>query len=130
MMKDEFQQLLRGAVGPLLSAMIRRGLNRERLRRAQALYYALVTQMRTDGYRVESHQLPFIVDERPAGSTRLQRVFGVVGLPTVWVWLSWRPRTGIRPPPVCSMDWCSSPRSLPGIARGSISPARTRCFLS
>ena len=38
----------------------------------------MVAHMRTDGYRVDSYVLPFIVDERRAGSTLLQRVAGLV----------------------------------------------------
>jgi hypothetical protein len=62
----------------VLPALLRRALDRERLRRAQMAYTALVTQIRTDGYRADSYQLPPIVDERMAGSTLLQRLVGLV----------------------------------------------------
>jgi len=75
----EIQQLLTNR-WRLLPTLLRRAFDRERLRRAQAEYNALVVQMRADGYRVESYQFPFIVDERWAGSTLLQRVAGLVDI--------------------------------------------------
>lgn len=38
---------------------------------------ALTCKIRADGYRVDSYQLPFIVDERRAGSTLLRRLSGL-----------------------------------------------------
>jgi hypothetical protein len=64
-----------------MPVILRRALDNERLRRAQALYGALVTQMRLDGYRVDSYQLPAIVDERRTGSTLLQRIGGLIDIP-------------------------------------------------
>jgi len=64
----------------LLSSLLKRALDKERLRRAQMLYSALVAQMRADGYRVDSYQMPFIVDERMAGSTLLQCASGLVDI--------------------------------------------------
>jgi hypothetical protein len=66
----------------VLAKMLRRGLDHTRFRRAQAAYTALVTQIRADGYSVDSYQLPPIVDERMVGSTFLQRLAGLVDLPT------------------------------------------------
>lgn len=43
-------------------------------------YRALVTQIRCDGFYVESYQLPFIVDERQSGSDVLQRMAGLMDL--------------------------------------------------
>jgi hypothetical protein len=64
----------------LLSTLLRRLFNTERVRTAQAAYNALLTEMRVDGYRVDSYHLPLIIDERKAGSTLLQRVAGLVEL--------------------------------------------------
>src|SRR5260370_30163272 len=61
-----------------MPVILRRSLDNERLRRAKAIYTSLVTQIRLDGYRVDSYQLPAIVDERRAGSTLLQRIGGVI----------------------------------------------------
>ncbi len=44
-------------------------------------YHSLAAQIRKDGYEVETYQLPFIIDERLAHSTVLQRVLGLVDLP-------------------------------------------------
>ncbi|MBC7261989.1 MAG: hypothetical protein H5T63_08245 [Chloroflexi bacterium] len=64
----------------LLPVLLKRGLDTERLRRAQMQYQTLVAQIRADGYRVDSYQMPFIVDERQAGSTLLQRLAGLVDI--------------------------------------------------
>nr|MBC7245043.1 hypothetical protein [Chloroflexota bacterium] len=64
----------------LLPVLLKRGLDGERLRRAQMQYQTLVAQIRADGYRVDSYQMPLIVDERKAGSTLLQRLGGLVDI--------------------------------------------------
>ena len=72
-----FQRLI-GRDWRVLAQMLKRSLNHERVRRAQMAYNALITQMHADGYRVDSYQLPLIVDERMVGSTLLQRLVGLV----------------------------------------------------
>ena len=69
-------------VAKVLPRLLRNGFDRARVARAQAIYATLITQMRLDGYRVESYQLPFIVDERLAESQLLQRLFGIVDVPS------------------------------------------------
>ncbi len=54
-----------------------------RLRDGTRAYHALVKQIHTDGYVIESYQFPFIVDERFARSSLLQRIGGLVDLPEV-----------------------------------------------
>jgi hypothetical protein len=57
-------------------------------RRGLAAYRRLVSQIRADGFPVESYQLPLIQDERKASSFVLQRVFGILDLPVdreVWM---------------------------------------------
>jgi hypothetical protein len=76
----ELRRLLAGRWRQLL-ALLRRLRRRERLRRAREAYEALIARIRADGYRVDTYQLPLIVDERQAGSTLLQRLLGVVDLP-------------------------------------------------
>jgi hypothetical protein len=66
----------------LLLTLLRRLFNGERVRTAQAAYRALVTQMRSDGYHVDSYHIPLIIDERRAGSTLLQRLAGLVEVPS------------------------------------------------
>jgi hypothetical protein len=63
------------------STLLRRAFDNQRLRRAQAAYGALVARMRADGYRVDSYQFPFIVDERRVGASLLRRVAGLVDVP-------------------------------------------------
>ena len=77
----EIQQLLLNK-WRLLPTILRRTFDSERLRRAQAEYSALIQQMRADGYRVDSYLLPWMLDERAAGSTLLQRIGGLVDVPT------------------------------------------------
>src|SRR3954453_14422139 len=50
--------------------------------RARADYDELVERIHADGWPVENYQMPPIADERRAGSTLLQRVLGLVDLPT------------------------------------------------
>ena len=76
----ELQRLLAGG-WRRLPALLPRLKHHERLRQAHAAYGALVARIRADGHRVDTYQLPFIVDERQAGSTLLQRLVGVVDLP-------------------------------------------------
>ena len=52
-----------------------------RVRKARAAYTGLVQRIRADGYRVDTYQFPFIVDERQSRSTLLQRVSGVLDVP-------------------------------------------------
>jgi hypothetical protein len=76
----ELRRLLAGGWRQLF-ALLRRLRQGERLRRAREAYEALSHRIRADGYRVDTYQLPLIVDERQAGSTLLQRLLGVVDLP-------------------------------------------------
>lgn len=76
----ELRRLLAGRWRRLL-ALLRRMRRGEQLRRAREAYEALITRIRADGYRVDTYQLPLIVDERQAGSTLLQRLLGAVDLP-------------------------------------------------
>ncbi len=48
---------------------------------AVSTYIALITQIRMDGYSIESYQIPFIVDEREIGSSLLRKTLGLVDLP-------------------------------------------------
>jgi hypothetical protein len=68
--------------------LLKRVLDMERLRRAQASYSALVAEMHADGYRVDGYYIPYLMDERLAGSTMVQRLAGLVDIPVdreVWM---------------------------------------------
>ena len=64
----------------MLAGFVRRFFDVARLRRVRAAYAGLVARIRADGYRVDSYEIPFIVDERIAGSSLLQRLFGLVDI--------------------------------------------------
>ncbi len=53
-----------------------------RIARGQQRYAALVAKMARDGYYVEGYHMPFIVDERIARSTLIQRATGIVDVAT------------------------------------------------
>lgn len=48
---------------------------------ARAAYTDLVVNIRHDGYKVYAYQLPFVVDDRRAGTTVIQRMLDIVDLP-------------------------------------------------
>lgn len=64
-----------------IGSMLRNIFNLTRLRRGASAYQQLIKQIHADGYAVETYQFPFIVDERMAHSTLLQRMTGLVDLP-------------------------------------------------
>jgi hypothetical protein len=70
---------------PMLASRVR---DTARPRRGRAAYESLVARIHADGWSVENYQMPLIADERRVGSTLLQRLFGLVDLPTdreVWM---------------------------------------------
>lgn len=77
----EAQQLLNDR-WRLLPTLLQRISDNKKLRCAQASYNALVAQMQADGYRVDSYEIPLMVDERKVGSTLLQRITGMVDVHT------------------------------------------------
>jgi hypothetical protein len=77
---QDLRRLFDGRAPELLRALPGR-LGGARLRQAREAYAALVARIRADGYRVDSYQLPFLMDEREAGSTLVQRLTGVLDLP-------------------------------------------------
>ncbi len=48
---------------------------------AQVAYRELTAEIRADGYAVHTYQYPFVVDDRRAGTTLVQRALNVVDLP-------------------------------------------------
>jgi hypothetical protein len=72
----------------ILPLALQRVFHFRQVRQGKRQYRELVDQIHADGYRVDSYQLPFIVDERRARSTLLQRITGIVDLPVdreVWM---------------------------------------------
>ena len=62
----------------LLWVLFRRSFDAGRVRRAQDAYSAVIRQIQSRGYLVQTYQLPFLADERNAHSTVLERVLGLV----------------------------------------------------
>ena len=75
----DLRQIVDDKMG-LLRTLLCRVFNTKRVRTACEAYRILLTEMRVDGYRVDSYHLPLIIDERKAGSTLLQRVAGLIEL--------------------------------------------------
>jgi hypothetical protein len=82
--EPDIREVARYFAGPLrLAPMIaRRMRDTGRVRRGAAAYRTLIAQMHADSYLVESYVIPFIRDERRAGATLLQRLAGLVDLPS------------------------------------------------
>lgn len=76
----ELRQVLEGGWRRLPGLLPRLGRGGQ-VREARVGYVALVERIRADGHRVDTYQFPFIVDERQARSTLLQRLSGVLDLP-------------------------------------------------
>ena len=62
----------------LLPALLPRLFRGALLRESRAAYTALMERIRGDGWPVDTYQLPFIVDDRRARATLLQRLTGVL----------------------------------------------------
>jgi hypothetical protein len=60
---------------------IRHSFNWRQFRGARRIYRYLIEEIHYDGYRVDVYQFPYIVDERKAESTLLQRATGIIDLP-------------------------------------------------
>ncbi|MBN2391474.1 MAG: hypothetical protein JXR84_12170 [Anaerolineae bacterium] len=75
----ELRKLIAGDRRALVT-LLRRFLDHERLKRARAHYAGLIAQIRADGYRVDEYAIPFVIDERRAGSQLMQRFLGLVDL--------------------------------------------------
>ncbi len=64
-----------------LQRFLRSTFNTPRLARGTRAYHNLIRQIHADGSSVETYQFPFIVDERQARSSIMQRLAGLVDLP-------------------------------------------------
>ena len=62
----------------LAPTILKRLFDQQSLLRAEMAYASLAARIQTDGYLVESYHIPFIIDERKAGSTLLKRLAGLV----------------------------------------------------
>lgn len=62
----------------LLGMALGRAFDSHRVSRARQAYTALIDEMHSRGYVVETYQLAFIADERRLHTTLLERLFGIV----------------------------------------------------
>jgi len=69
---------LRNSKLHLAATLLGRYFEVERVRRAREAYAGLIRQMQSHGYLVETYQFFFIVDERDAHTTLLERLLGLV----------------------------------------------------
>ena len=76
-----YQQIMANPWG-LVRLLAPRLTDTARPARARADYAALVERIHADGWPVENYQMPPLADERRVGSTLLQRLLGLVDLPT------------------------------------------------
>jgi hypothetical protein len=65
----------------LVTSMLRKTFDWKLFRNARRIYRYLIDEIHADGYRVDVYQFPFIVDERKAESTLMQRATGIIDLP-------------------------------------------------
>lgn len=62
----------------LAPALMERSLDGSRIRRARMVYSALIRRIQSEGYSVQTYQMPFVVAERREHSTLLDRLLGTV----------------------------------------------------
>jgi hypothetical protein len=67
-------------MNPLFAKIFHDYTNNKQVRFAQLAYQALIDLIHADGYKIESYQLPVILEERRAKATVLQRTMGLVDL--------------------------------------------------
>jgi hypothetical protein len=62
----------------MLGILLSRSFNGGRIRSAKATYAALISDLQSRGYRVQTYLMPYIPAERDVGSTLLDRLLGTV----------------------------------------------------
>ena len=75
---QDFATLRQGNKWHLFLTLLGRYLEVRRVRDAKGTYSALIREIRSQGYEVETYQFPFIADERAARSSVLERLTGIV----------------------------------------------------
>jgi hypothetical protein len=74
----EFAALKQETGGRLIWYLFRRCFDGRQVRSARKSYAGLIRSIQTSGYQAQTYQLPFIVTERRAHSTLLERLLGIV----------------------------------------------------
>lgn len=106
---QEFSALKQGSKWSLFLYLVGRYLDREQVARAKRTYAGLVRTMQARGYVVQTYQLPFMVTEREAHSTLLERLLGVVdvrgNVEALMLYTSFAPSVG------SAMVWAFGPEA-------------------
>jgi hypothetical protein len=74
---DQFSDF-RNRRGRILLTLLERSLNGARMRQARQDYSALISKIQSDGYPVQTYQMPYLPAERSVHSTLLDRMLGTV----------------------------------------------------
>jgi hypothetical protein len=75
---QDFATLRQGSKWHLFLTLLERYFDMRRVREAKYTYGALIQEIRSHGYQVETCQFPFIADERAVRSSVLERLTGIV----------------------------------------------------
>jgi hypothetical protein len=75
---QDFATLRQGNKWRLFLTLLGRYVDVQRVRDANYTYSALIREIRSHGYQVETYQFPFIADERAVRSSLLERLTGIV----------------------------------------------------
>jgi hypothetical protein len=75
---QDFATLRQGNKWRLFLTLLGRYVDVQRVRDANYTYSALIREIRSHGYQVETYQFPFIADERAVRSSVLERLTGIV----------------------------------------------------
>jgi hypothetical protein len=75
---QDFATLRQGSKWHLFLTLLERYFDMRRVREAKYTYGALIQEIRSHGYQVETCQFPFIADERAVRSSILERLTGIV----------------------------------------------------
>ncbi len=76
----DFATLRQGRKWHLFLTLLERYFDMRRVRGAKYTYGALIQEIRSHGYQVETYQFPFIADERAVRSSVLERLTGIVDI--------------------------------------------------
>jgi hypothetical protein len=75
---QDFATLRQGNKSHLFLTLLGRYVDARRVRDAKYTYSALIREIRSHGYQVETYQFPFIADERAVRSSVFERLTGIV----------------------------------------------------
>jgi hypothetical protein len=100
----------------LIAVLIRRSLDGKRIERARAEYSRLIDELQSQGYVVQTYQMPYLPAERRVQSTILDRLFGTVDVRGNQEYLMLY--TNVARPIGAAMIW-SLGRGAQGISVGS-----------